>query len=79
MKCRLYTYVHESNGIAIELMPETDVELHLLAGFWKFGRLEKAHGGDDVPHSEGFVVRAFKDAVTEPAASKKMKTTEAHI
>lgn len=58
MKVRLVTYQHESNGMAIQVMPETDVEVELLRSVWAHGRLATGHpcGGTG---EIGFYIKAF--------------------
>lgn len=60
MKARLYTYAHESNGIAVEVIPETTDEEAMLAALWRFGVMEINHSSDN-PKSQGFIVRAFRN------------------
>ncbi len=58
MKVRLVTYQHESNGMAIQVMPETDAEVEILRSMWAHGRLAAGHpcGGTG---GIGFYIKAF--------------------
>lgn len=58
MQARVYTYVHESNGIAVEVIPETEAEDVLLDSLWRFGKKEIVHSEAN-PSSRGYIVRAF--------------------
>ena len=68
MKLKLYTYVHEENGIALQVIPETEPEQVLLDALWRFGRLDIVHTCNNSV-STGFIVKAFQDAGTEQATA----------
>ncbi len=62
MKTRVFSYMHEANGLAIEIVPETDTEEELLAAVWKHGTMETGHGK--------FLVRAFEQRDAAKAAGR---------
>jgi len=59
MKLKLYTYVHEANGLALQVIPETEPEQAILHALWKFGRLDITNTADNRFSVAGFVVKAF--------------------
>ena len=61
MKVRLYSYVHESNGLAVEVVPETSDEEELIAALWKFGQMETGYSETN-QRTRCYIVRAFKQA-----------------
>lgn len=44
MKLKLVTYAHSGNGLAIELIGETEAETKLIRHIWRFGKLDVGHG-----------------------------------
>lgn len=59
MKCRLFTYTHESNGISVEVIPETEDEQMLLDALWRFGRMDTGHSSSN-PRAKMYCVNAFR-------------------
>lgn len=43
MQVKLHGYVHEANGISLQILPETPVEEALLNILWMHGHLEVGH------------------------------------
>ena len=63
MKCELINFEHRQNGMALYILPETDVERKLLEGLWKHGALETSNGiADRSP--QGFCVQWILDKPT---------------
>ncbi|KKM93798.1 hypothetical protein LCGC14_1204630 [marine sediment metagenome] len=60
MKTRLFTYVHESNGLSLEIVPETDTEAELLAALWKHGRMETSYSSDN-KDAKSYQIRVFAE------------------
>lgn len=58
MKADVTSYEHASNGLSLQLMPETEAEVELLRAIWKHGHLDTGHpcGAFGVT---GFYVRVF--------------------
>lgn len=59
MKVHVLSYVHAANGLAIEVVPETDAESAVLSAAWKHGSLETAYSSKS-PTSKSFLVRVFQ-------------------
>lgn len=70
MKVQLYSYLHEGNGLSVEVLPETDAEDKLLSAMWKHGRLAVVHSSDNPRSTAGYVITAFRGS-TEPATSSE--------
>lgn len=58
MKVELVNYANSGNGMAIKMLPETDVEVELLRGIWTHGRMDTGHpcGANG---TIGFYIKAF--------------------
>ena len=67
MKLKLYTYIHEANGLALQVIPETEPEQAILHALWKFGRLDITNTADNRFSVAGFVVKAFQNTAAEAA------------
>ena len=58
MKARLIRYVHESNGLSVEVIPETEDEQTFLDAIWEFGHLDSGYSSDN-PRARSYSVRAY--------------------
>jgi len=56
MEIKLVTFEHRSNGLAIYVIPESELERTLLQGFWKYGQLVTGNGIADGT-GQGFSIR----------------------
>jgi len=73
MKCKLITYVHSGNGLALFVIPESDVERELLEGLWKHGQLNTSNGIAD-NSSRGFSVRwRLHEAIAQPGGREGVR------
>lgn len=43
MQVKAHGYMHSSNGLSLQLIPETEVEEALLKIIWQHGKLETGH------------------------------------
>ncbi len=68
MKVQLVNYT--SRGMAIQLLPDTDVEFELLHGFWKHAMLKTGHPGDG-RGSTGFYID--RKAAPEPTNAEALE------
>jgi len=59
MKVQIVNYVHPDNGISLQLMPETELEIALLKSFWTHGTLGTGHPCS-APGGTGYYITAFK-------------------
>lgn len=58
MKLKLITYAHASNGLSLQLCPETEVEQGLLKSIWQHGVLETGHPCGEMGGT-GFYIKVF--------------------
>jgi hypothetical protein len=56
MRVKLNIYQHSSNGLSLQLMPETQEEFVLLKGLWKHGKLKTGHPSDDKVGNPGHYI-----------------------
>jgi len=71
MKVDIINFMHESNGIAIELTADTPAEQAILRAGWKFGRLGSGHGKSTQGNS--LVISMFNKNLPAPADSEVSK------
>jgi hypothetical protein len=64
MQARIGSYVHAQNGLAIEIVPETEAESAVLAAAWKHGHMETGYS-DENPTVVTFLVRVFDTKAAE--------------
>jgi len=57
MKVELNIYEHSSNGLSLQIMPETQAEVVLLKGLWKHGKLYIGHPGNDKIGNPGHYIK----------------------
>jgi len=58
MNVKVGSYLHASNGINIEVVPETDAEQDLLDAIWKHGYIDSGYS-DENPRAKCYLIRAF--------------------
>lgn len=59
MKVKLNDFVHEENGLALQLLPETETEGELLKAFLSHGRIESGHPCEAKFGGLGFYIKAW--------------------
>ena len=73
MKTRVFSFQHEGNGLALQLLAETEAEDALLNALWAFGTLERGYPPSDESsraNRQSYLVRAFCDKVTDAKGDK---------
>ncbi len=65
MKAKLVHYQHKDNGLALYIVPESEIERAVLRAFWEHGKLETTNGIAD-NSEQGFAVRWRCEQVAKP-------------
>ena len=63
MKTKLFRFKHEVNGLAVEIIPETEAEHVVLDALWEWGKMEIVSSSKN-PIGKGYVVVAFKSGLS---------------